>query len=85
MDSETTAQLARLIRSQRVAALGTLRGGAPLTCTCEATPRILARSSFWKPFITESTTISAATPSAMPAIEMAEMKLMKWLRRLARV
>jgi hypothetical protein len=24
------------------------------------------RSSFWKPFITDSTTISAATPSAMP-------------------
>ena len=58
---------------------------APLTCTCEATPRMRARSSFWKPFITESTTISAATPSAMPAIEIAEMKLMKWLRRLARV
>lgn len=31
MDAETTAQLARLIRGQRVAALGTLRGGAPLT------------------------------------------------------
>ncbi len=43
------------------------------------------RSSFWKPFITDSTTISAATPSAMPAIEVSEMKLMKWLRRLARV
>ena len=35
--------------------------------------------------MTDSTTISAATPSAMPAIEVAEMKLMKWLRRLARV
>ena len=57
----------------------------PLICTCEATPRMRVRSSFWKPFITDSTTISAATPSAMPAIEMAEMKLMKWLRRLARV
>ena len=43
------------------------------------------RSSFWKPFITESTTISAATPSAMPHIEIREMKEMKWLRRLARV
>jgi putative heme iron utilization protein len=30
MDAETAAQLARLIRSERVAALGTLRGGAPL-------------------------------------------------------
>ena len=43
------------------------------------------RSSFWKPFITDSTTISAATPSAMPSIEISEMKEMKWLRRLARV
>ena len=43
------------------------------------------RISDWKPFITDSTTISAATPSAIPAIEMSEMKLMKWLRRLARV
>ena len=57
----------------------------PLICTCEATPRMRARSSFWNPFITESTTISAATPSAIPAIEMSEMKLMKWLRRFARV
>lgn len=31
MDSEASTQLARLIRGQRVAALGTLRGGAPLT------------------------------------------------------
>ncbi len=61
------------------------RLSAPLICTCEATPRMRARSSFWKPFMTDSTTISAATPSAMPAIEVAEMKLMKWLRRLARV
>ena len=29
-----------------------------------------ARSSFWKPFITDSTTISAATPSAMPSIDV---------------
>ena len=43
------------------------------------------RSSFWKPFITDSTTISAATPSAMPSIEVMEMNEMKWLRRLARV
>ena len=43
------------------------------------------RSSFWKPFITDSTTISAATPRPMPHIEISEMKEMKWLRRLARV
>src|SRR5215831_16499070 len=43
------------------------------------------RTSFWNPFITESTTISAATPSAMPSIDVSEMNEMKWLRRLARV
>ena len=43
------------------------------------------RSSFWKPFITDSTTISAATPRPMPSIEISEMNEMKWLRRLARV
>ena len=43
------------------------------------------RNSVWKPFITDSTTISAATPSAMPSMEIIEMKEMKWLRRLARV
>jgi hypothetical protein len=34
-----------------------------------------------KPFITERTMISAATPRAMPAIDAAEMKEMKRLRR----
>jgi hypothetical protein len=36
-----------------------------------------ARSSCSKPFITDSTTISAATPSATPIIEVSEMKEMK--------
>jgi len=40
-----------------------------------------SRTSFWKPFITDSTTISAITPSAMPTIDTPEMKLMKRLRR----
>ena len=57
----------------------------PEIWTCEATPRMRVRSSFWNPFITESTTISAATPSAMPAMDISEMKEMKWLRRFARV
>ena len=43
------------------------------------------RSSFWKPFITDNTVINAATPSAIPSIDVSEMKEMKWLRRLARV
>ena len=38
------------------------------------------RNSSWKPFITDSTTISAATPSAMPAIDDSEMNEMKVLR-----
>ena len=36
-----------------------------------------ARSSFWKPFMTDSTTISAITPIAMPSIDVIEMKEMK--------
>ena len=44
----------------------------------------LADFSFWKPFITESTTMSAHTPSAMPIIDTRELMLMKRLRRLAR-
>ena len=45
-------------------------------------------TSFWKPFITDRTTISAATPSAMPATEISEIneiKLLRPLRRPARV
>ena len=41
-------------------------------------------TSFWKPFITLSTMISAATPSAIPSIDTKEMKEMKPLRRPAR-
>jgi len=44
-----------------------------------------ARISFWKPFITDSTTINAITPNAMPSTEINEMNEMKWLRRFARV
>ena len=40
--------------------------GIPRTSMCDATDRMRVRSSSWKPFITDSTTISAATPSAMP-------------------
>ena len=45
----------------------------------------LADFSFWKPFITDSTTISAQTPTAMPIMETAELMPMKRLRRRARV
>ena len=56
-----------------------------MTCTCADTPRMRARTSFWKPFITDITVISAAMPSAIPAIDTSEMKEMKWFWRLARV
>ena len=52
----------------------------PCTSMCEATERMRLRSSCWKPFITDSTTISAATPSAMPAIDISEMNEMNVLR-----
>ncbi|MCY1222045.1 hypothetical protein D9M72_341220 [compost metagenome] len=47
-----------------------------------------SRTSFWNPFITDSTTISAATPRAIPnieIIEMNEMKVLRLARLLARV
>lgn len=44
-----------------------------------------SRTSFWNPFMTETTVISTAMPSAIPAIDTAEMNEMKWLLRLARV
>ena len=66
------------------------RGGAPvgaarrrsasLTSTCAMTESMRSRTSFWKPFITDSTMISAATPSAMPSIDTPEMNEMKPLR-----
>ena len=55
---------------------------------CEATDRMRFRSSSWKPFMTERTTISAATPSAIPAIDVNAMNEMNVLRpepRRARV
>jgi hypothetical protein len=57
---------------------------ASKTSTCEITLSMRSRTSFWKPFITLSTMISAATPSAMPSIDTPEMKEMKPLRRPAR-
>ena len=41
-------------------------------------------TSFWKPFITDSTMINAATPSPMPSIDTSEMNEMNALRRPAR-
>src|SRR5438552_4106920 len=41
----------------------------PRISMCEATARMRVRNSSWKPFITDSTTMSAATPRAMPSIE----------------
>src|SRR5439155_548414 len=65
------------------------QSGSALPCasnssTCAITLSMRPRTSFWKPFITDSTMISAATPSAMPSIDTPEMKEMKRLRRPAR-
>jgi hypothetical protein len=57
---------------------------APKISTCDTTPSIRSRTSFWKPFITDSTMISAATPSEIPSMETPEMNEMKPLRRVAR-
>ena len=47
------------------------------TCRWGVTPKMRARISFWKPFITDNTIMSAATPSAMPSMEIIEMKEIK--------
>ena len=51
-------------------------GSAPGTKSsmCGRTESMRSRTSFWKPFMTDSTTISAATPSAIPAIDVAATK-----------
>ncbi len=60
--------------------------GSPqaLTVACAAICSMRSRISVWKPLITASVVMSAATPSAMPRMEASEMKEMKPLRRLAR-
>jgi hypothetical protein len=44
-----------------------------VTVACDVMLRMRSRSSFSKPFITESTTMSTATPMATPTIDMTEM------------
>ncbi len=56
----------------------------PKISMCETTPSMRSRTSFWKPFITESTMIKAATPREIPSMDTPEMKEMKPLRRVAR-
>ena len=57
---------------------------ASLTSMCEITESMRSRTSFWKPFITDRTMISAATPRAMPSIDTPEMNEMKRFLRPAR-
>ncbi len=52
------------------------------TSTWASTDSMRSVTSFWKPFITDSTTISAATPRPMPAMDISEIKEMKLLRPL---
>ena len=53
----------------------------PNTSMWASTDSMRSVTSFWKPFITDSTTIRAATPSAMPAMdnpEINEIKRLSW-------
>ncbi|MNN61943.1 hypothetical protein D3C81_1772060 [compost metagenome] len=52
------------------------RGCSALRVAWETMPRMRELISFWKPFMTESTTIMASTPRARPSIEVSEMKEM---------
>ena len=82
------AAIARTAMAIRAIAASSASVGRPRISMCDATDRIRLRSSSWKPFITDSTTISAATPNAMPAIDVSAMNEMNVLRpepRRARV
>ncbi|MNJ67777.1 hypothetical protein D3C77_639750 [compost metagenome] len=46
------------------------------SAACGTMPRMRPLISFWKPFITDSTTIIASTPRAKPIIDVSEMKEM---------
>jgi hypothetical protein len=61
-----------------------MRAPSALMVACAVRLRMRSRTSRSKPFITDNTTISTATPIATPAIEMVEMKETKRLPRLAR-
>ena len=52
------------------------------TSMCASTDSMRSVTSFWNPFITDSTTIRAATPSAMPDTEISEINDIKLLRPL---
>jgi hypothetical protein len=56
---------------------GSAAPAASKTSTWRDDASMRSRTSFWKPFITLSTMISAATPSAMPSIDTPLMKEMK--------
>ena len=58
---------------------------ASYSSTWATTESMRSRTSFWKPFITESTMMSAATPSVIPSTDTPEMKEMKPLRRAERL
>jgi hypothetical protein len=79
----STSGLRRAISAVRRQS-GSAAPAASLTSTCEMTESMRARTSFWKPFITDSTMISAATPRAMPSIDTPEMNEMKPFLRPAR-
>ena len=70
-------------RTRSAVARQSARASPPFTptSTCDTTDSIRSRTSLRKPFITDRTMISAATPRAMPAIDAAEMNEMKRLRR----
>ncbi len=79
----STSGLARASRMVRSRSGSAAPWGAKISM-CETTLSMRSRTSFWKPFITLSTMISAATPRAMPSMETPEMNEMKPLRRVAR-
>ena len=58
---------------------------ASYSSTWATTESMRSRTSFWKPFMTDRTMMSAATPRVMPSTDTPEMKEMKPLRRAERL
>ena len=81
----TRIRVARPACDSVVATSGSAAPSPENTSMCEITLSMRLVTSFWKPFMTLSTMISAATPSAMPSMDTPEMNEIKPLRRVPRL
>ena len=87
LDERGDRRDARVARARvaRIAGQSASPRRTPLSVACEVMLRMRLRSSRSNPFITDSTTISTATPIATPTIDISEMNDRKRLPRRAQV